>query len=60
MTDTVRRLAAQLKEATRLEKLAWEAFLANGRYFGPAEKEWQRTAAVTAKLKAKIARARRK
>jgi hypothetical protein len=52
MTDTEivrqvkRRLAAQLKEAIRIEKLAWEAYVASNRYFGTAEKEWTRAAAA--------------
>src|ERR1019366_9043371 len=44
--QVTRRLAAQLKEATRLERLAWEAFVKGNRYFGPAEKEWTRAAAA--------------
>jgi hypothetical protein len=66
MTDTEivrrvkRRLTAQLKEATQLEKAAWTAYIVSNRYFGPAEKEWQRTAAVVVKLEAAIANARGK
>ena len=41
-----KRLAAQLKEAIRIEKLAWEAYVAGNRYFGTAEKEWNRAAAA--------------
>ena len=48
MTDPeiVRRLAARLKEATQLEGLAWKAYVASNRYFGAAEKEWNRAAAA--------------
>jgi len=39
-----RRLTARRKEAGRRAKLAWEAFVAGNRYFGPAEREWTRLA----------------